>query len=135
MFNLWKTSLYDLQIFAGIEKEIVDEIVAGCPNELFKKGEIIMEQGDTPDGKGYIIRSGTVKVEVNNEEVSTLEQGEFFGEIALLNEEERSATITATKDLETIVLSQDDIFTMIENDENNINKEIMRRMEENLENE
>jgi len=59
----------------------------------------------------------------------------MFGEIALLNEEARTATIIAEEDVETIVLSQDILFTMIENDNNSINKEIMRRMEENLENE
>jgi len=131
--NIFQTSVYDLQIFEGIEKPIVDMIIAECPIELFKKGEVIMEQGDAPDGKGYILKSGKVQVSVNNEEVAILETGEIFGEMALLNEEERSATIKAAKDLETIVLSQDDIFTMIENDENTINKEIMRRMEENLE--
>ena len=69
------------------------------------------------------------------EEITVLEKGDIFGEIALLNEEERSANIKALSNLETIVLSQEDIFTMIENDENTINKEIIRRMEENLENE
>lgn len=132
---MFGTSVYELQIFSGIERPIVDMIVDDCPREMFKKGEIIMEQGDMPDGKWYIIKSGKVQVSVNDEEITVLEKGDIFGEIALLNEEERSATIKALSNLETIVLSQEDIFTMIENDENTINKEIIRRMEENLENE
>jgi len=59
----------------------------------------------------------------------------MFGEIALLNEEPRSATIVAKTDTTAIVLSQEILFQMIENDDNSINKEVMRRMEENLERE
>lgn len=132
---MFETSVYKLEIFAGIEASIVDMIIANCPTEVFKKWEIIIEQGEAPNGKWYIIKSGKVWVSVDNTEVAQLWSGEIFGEIALLNEEERSATITALQDVVTIVLSQDDIFTMIENDENTINKEIMRRMEENLERE
>lgn len=130
---MFETSVYKLAIFTGIETSIVDMIIENCPTEVFKKWEIIIEQGEAPDGKWYIIKSGKVWVSVDNAEVAQLWAGEIFGEIALLNEEERSATIVALQDVVTIVLSQDDIFTMIENDENNINKEIMRRMEENLE--
>lgn len=57
----------------------------------------------------------------------------MFGEIALLNEELRSATVVAESDVSVAILSQDALFEMIENDDNSINKEIMRRMEENLE--
>lgn len=131
---MFETSVYKLQIFSGIAPEVVDMIIAECPTELFKKGEVIMNEGDTPDGKWYILKSGKVQVSIGGIEVAVLEKGEIFWEIALLNEEERTATITALKDLETIVLSQQDIFTMIENDENTINKEIMRRMESNLDN-
>jgi hypothetical protein len=43
--------------------------------------------------------------------------------------------VVATSNTTVIVISQDMLFEMINNDDNSINKEIMRRMEENLENE
>lgn len=132
---MFETSVYKLKIFSGIDPIVVDTIIAECPIEPFKKWEIIIEEWDIPDGKGYIIKSGKVQVQINEEIVAELETWEIFWEMALLNEESRSATVLAMSDLETIVLSQEDIFTMIENDENTINKEIMRRMEQNLENE
>jgi CRP-like cAMP-binding protein len=61
-----------------------------------------------------------------------LSAGNIVGEIALLNEEERTATVQATSDTTMIVLTLDDLIDMINSDENKINKEIMRRIEENL---
>ena len=130
---MFETSVYKLKIFAGVDSAVVDMIIAECPTQHFKKWEVIMEQGDAPDGKWYIIKSGQVQVFLNAEEVANLKKGEIFWEMALLNEEKRSASIKVSENLKTIVLSQQHIFTMIENDENQINKEIMRRMEENLE--
>lgn len=132
---MFETSIYNLHIFKGIEESIIDDIIEKCPREFFKKWKVIIQQWEMSNGKGYIIRSGKVKVCINGKQIAELSTGDIFWEIALLNEESRSATIEAIKELETIVVSQEDIINMINSDENNINKEIMRRIEENLENE
>lgn len=124
-----------LKIFEGIETSVVEDIVNSAKRENFAAGEVIMQQGDHPSGTGYIIEHGSVSVSVNMLETATLWEGDIFWEIALLNEEARTATVIAQTEVQAIVLSQDVLFHMIENDDNIINKEIMRRMEENLENE
>jgi CRP-like cAMP-binding protein len=98
-------------------------------------GEIIMQQGDAPNSTGYIIESGSVNVSIDGEQKAELSVGDIFGEIALLNEEPRSATVVTRSDTTVIIISQDILFEMINNDDNSINKEIIRRMEENLETE
>lgn len=129
----WKVQ--GLKIFEWIDESVVQEILDTAKRQNFAPGEIIMEQGDHPNGTGYIIEEWTVDVWVNMEQTATLSEGEIFGEIALLNEEPRTATIVAKQEVIALILSQDILFHMIENDDNSINKEIMRRMEENLENE
>lgn len=124
-----------LQIFSGIDASVVQEILNTANRQTFATGEIIMEQWDFPNGSGYIIEDGSVDVWVNMEQTATLEEGDIFWEIALLNEEPRTATLIAKSEVTAIIISQDMLFHMIENDDNSINKEIMRRMEENLENE
>lgn len=61
-----------LKIFAGIDQAIVEQILANAQHETFQAGETIMQQGDLPDGKGYIIKSGKVQVLLHSKEVSTL---------------------------------------------------------------
>lgn len=133
--GIFGSKVNTLKIFEGIDTATVQDILNNASRKWFSAGETIMEQGDFPNGTGYIIDHGSVDVFVNGEKTATLEEGDMFGEIALLNEEPRTATIVAQNDVITIILSQETLFQMIENDDNSINKEIMRRMEENLENE
>lgn len=124
-----------LKIFEWIPDSVVQTIIDSSQREHFAPGEVIMDQDEHPNGKGYIIEVGSVEVSINNKETTELREGDIFWEIALLNEEPRTARITAKTALTAIVLTQDTLFHMIEHDDNSINKEIMRRMEENLENE
>lgn len=130
-----REKIQNLSIFKGIENSVVEEIIANAAREVFKSWETIMQQWDFPNSTGYIIESGNVDVSIDDVIKANLSEWDIFGEIALLNEEPRSATVIATKDTTVIVISQDMLFEMINNDDNSINKEIMRRMEENLENE
>jgi CRP-like cAMP-binding protein len=128
-------SVKKLKIFEGIDDTIVENILSEAQREDFWVGQIIIEQGEHPDGKGYIIESWSVDVWVYGKQTAVLSTWDIFWEIALLNEEPRTASVIARETTTVIVLSQETLFAMIENDDNTINKEIMRRMEENLENE
>lgn len=124
-----------LAIFSGIDESVITEILKNASRETFASGETIMQQGDFPNSTGYIIEEGSVDVSIDGNPTAKLTSGDMFGEIALLNEEPRTATIVAESDVSVVVISQDMLFEMINNDDNSINKEIMRRMEENLESE
>ena len=127
-------TIYNLAIFKWIEKETVKSIITNCEEENFAKGELVMIQWAQSNGKWYIIKNWTVKISINWTKIVDLSAGNIVWEIALLNEEERTATVEATSDTTMIVLTLDDLIDMINSDENNINKEIMRRIEENIEN-
>lgn len=133
--NLFTKNIAKLKIFHWIDDEVVKEILTRSSKETFPKDFTIIEEWAFPDWKGYIINSGDVSVSIAGQKIVRLYEWNMFGEIALLNEEPRTATVVAESDVEVIVLSQDILLEMIQNDDNTINKEIMRRMEENLENE
>jgi small-conductance mechanosensitive channel len=73
--------------------------------KLFAEGERILSQGDETR-TFYIVRRGEVVVEVDGMEVGRLGPGEFFGELALLAGDRRTATVSAT--CETEVFEIDD---------------------------
>ncbi len=127
-------NIYNLTIFSWIDRETVNSIIQNCDEENFAAEEVIFEQWEDSNGRGYIIKSGKVKVSINGQKIVELWEWDIVWEIALLNEEERTASVTAIGNSVMIVLTIDDLIDMINNDENTINKEIMRRIEENLEN-
>lgn len=128
-------NIYDLEIFSWIEKDIVDEILKSSKIERFSFWEYVILQWDESNGKWYIIKSWEVLVEINNQEIKKLSTWEIFWEIALLNEEQRVASIKViSENAEFLILSQDDLIEMVNNWSELINKNIMQRLEENLKN-
>lgn len=74
------------------------------------QGETVIKQGDKAEGPGasfYIIESGTFTVVVNNSEVSKLTSGKSFGELALLHNTPRAATIVADTPARLFQLGRD----------------------------
>jgi CRP-like cAMP-binding protein len=125
-------TVYALKIFQWIDKDVVDNIILNCRDKTFGEGEMIMAEGETSNGEWYIIKSGRVAISIKGQKIAELGQWDIFGEIALLNEEDRTATVTTISPVEVIVLTLNDLIDMINSDENNINKEIMKRIEENI---
>lgn len=124
--------IYSLKIFTWLEKHIIDIIIKNSPSEIFYPGEIIIIEWTPSNGKGYIIQSWSVKVEIGWKNITTLWVWEIFWEIALLNEDLRTATISAISQTEVIILNQENIIEMINNGNESINKDIMDRLEYNL---
>ena len=127
-------AIYNLKIFSWMDKEIVERIILKCEEEKFSKGEIIIAEWEKSNGKWYIIKNGKVSIYIKWNKIAELWSWDIIWEIALLNEEIRTATVKALEDVETIVLTLDNLVEMINNDDNSINKKIIRRIEENLTN-
>lgn len=75
--------------------------------KLYKKDETIFEEDSKGDSM-YVIKSGAVKIikKVKNQEntIAVLNPGEFFGEMALLDGQPRSAAVRATTDSEVYMI-------------------------------
>lgn len=73
--------------------------------ETFPKKTNVITQGETGD-KFYILEKGVVKIYKDGKEMGTIESGGYFGELALLTDQPRAATITVSSD-EAIILAID----------------------------
>ena len=78
--------------------------------KTFRKGDIIIKKGSYGTS-AYVIKSGRVEVSdlVNNKKIvlGILEQGQIFGEMGLVEDQPRSATVTALEDVQSAVLNRD----------------------------
>jgi hypothetical protein len=85
----------------------------------YKRGEIIIHEGD-PGLEAYIITAGSVVVSriFNNKNyvLATLKDGQIFGEMGLIEDAPRSATITALTDVTTISIDRDGFNHLLQHD-------------------
>ena len=104
-----------------------DEAMARCAGSLrsrrYRRNETIFHQGDPGDSL-YVIESGSVKIVLPDPEgeegaiIATLGAGDFFGELALLDGEEHSATAVALEPTEALVLRRDAFDRLVDEDPN-----------------
>lgn len=91
-------SLSRVPLFSGVDREKLARLADQMAERSFSKGESATEEG----GGGaafWVIEDGEATVSVKGEVVRTIGAGDYFGEIALLDEGVRSATVTAATDL------------------------------------
>jgi CRP/FNR family cyclic AMP-dependent transcriptional regulator len=84
----------------------------------YKAGEPVFYQGDPGLGM-YIIREGEVSIRISerdgeDKELAVLSEGDFFGELALLDESPRSAAAVCKTDCSLIGFFRTDLFELIE---------------------
>ncbi len=125
-------NIYTLKIFDWFDKEIVDSIVNNCEIRKYNLWELIIIEWEDSNWEWYILKTGKVSISISGKKIVELNPWDIFWEIALLNEEERTASVSAITDIEVIVLNIEHLIEIINNDWNNINKIIIDRIEENL---
>lgn len=91
-------SLRRVDLFAGLNRREVAQIARLFKERRFSRGETVTKEG-SGGAAFFLIESGEATVSVGGKERSTLGPGDYFGEIALIDEGARTATITAADDL------------------------------------
>ena len=93
------------ELFRNTSDSLIIKICLLMSKEKFSPKSIIMNEGEMGD-KFYLIKNGKVIVKKHNKLVREMEQGSCFGEMALLVNEPRSATIEASTNVTTYVLTK-----------------------------
>ena len=99
-------------IFAPLPLATVELLATQLSPHRFGPGEVVMTEGE-PGDRFHLIAEGTASVSVAGEARPTLRVGEGFGEIALLRDIPRTATVTAIEPLRTLSLPRDAFLAAI----------------------
>ena len=85
-------------LFSTLDKKEVQGLASSMKERTFNEGDTIAKEGQSGIGF-FIIDEGEAAVSVGGEERATLGHGDYFGEIALIDDGARTATITAKSPL------------------------------------
>jgi CRP/FNR family cyclic AMP-dependent transcriptional regulator len=90
--------LADVPLFSRLEKRDRERLAQRMKGRSWSEGETVIEEGR--GGAGFwVVESGSATVSIRGEPVRGLGPGDHFGEIALLDDGPRTATVTAATDL------------------------------------
>ena len=101
-----------LAIFRTLPPATVNQLSGALIAVHATAGEQIINEGDRGD-RFYVIGKGEVDVSSDGRHVATLGEGEYFGEIALLRDVPRTATVTAKGDVELYALERDEFLSAV----------------------
>jgi CRP/FNR family transcriptional regulator len=91
-------TLKKVPLFAGLDNKELSQIASGMRERRFKAGDAVTQEGQRGVGF-FVVEEGEAAVNVGGEERGVVGPGDYFGEIALINESPRTATLTARTDM------------------------------------
>ncbi len=111
------TILKRIPVFKDLGNRELARVERILHRRIYHQGEIIFSQGDPGFGM-YIIESGMVSIVLMPSQhcVAELSDGEFFGELTLLDESPRNASAISQTDCKMLCFFQPDLFDLINRD-------------------
>ncbi|MCR4421775.1 MAG: cyclic nucleotide-binding domain-containing protein [Spirochaetales bacterium] len=110
--------LKKIPLFSNFSEKELKSIASLVKEREYKKGDIIVKQGD--EGVGlFIIKKGKVKVSKTIAsgkilDIAVHSDGEYFGELSMLDNKPRTATVTALEDTTTLIMTYWEFKALLE---------------------
>jgi len=108
--------LGDVPLFAGISAESMSRLAAVAGEQEFTAGQFIVRQGQVGTGL-YVIVDGSVQVVRGaNDVLATLTAGDFFGELSVIDQQPRNASVQAAQPTTVLAVASWDLLALLEQD-------------------
>src|SRR6267378_1610666 len=112
-------AIRSVPLFASLDDEAAGELRDLLRTRDVAAGAALFRTGDNGDAM-YLIESGRVRITITDDDKKTitlaeLAQGDFFGEMAIIDGKQRSADATVSEDARLAVLSRDSFLRFIDN--------------------
>jgi CRP-like cAMP-binding protein len=100
-------------LFEGLSRDELKELAKVTEDLEVEEGKVLCREGETAQ-EFFVIVDGEVEVTRDGSRLANLSDGDFFGEIALLEDIRRTATVRATKPLRFFVLTRQSFWNLID---------------------
>uniref|UniRef100_A0A7S1SIN5 Cyclic nucleotide-binding domain-containing protein n=1 Tax=Tetraselmis chuii TaxID=63592 RepID=A0A7S1SIN5_9CHLO len=107
-----KPLIMRVPFFQEVSEGFIESLVLYLQPEVFLNGEIIIKEGVIAR-EMFFLNLGSVRISKNGFDIVTLHEGNYFGEIGLLLNAPRSATVAATSDCEVYVLHKTSLLEVL----------------------
>jgi MFS family permease len=104
--------LREIPIFGPLPAATIEELASHVVPVRVSAGDVVIRQGETGD-RFYVVTRGEVDVDVDGRPGDVLGEGDYFGEIALLRDVPRTATVRARTDAELLALDRDEFIAAV----------------------
>ncbi len=103
--------LAGIPLFAGLSKHDLEQVARWADEVDVPEGKRLLEEGRLPH-EFFVVEEGRAVVSQGGRSIAELGPGDFFGEIAVLAEERRTATVTAATPMRLVVMTDRDFREM-----------------------
>jgi MFS family permease len=101
-----------IEIFAQLPEPVLERLAAGATAVSAAADQVVVSRGEAGN-HFYVIAAGRASVELDDGATRELRPGEFFGEIALLRDVPRTATVRAVEPLRLYAVERDDFIAAV----------------------
>ena len=110
--------LSSIPLFSGLSDESLAHLSGHIQHQQYTRNAIIFNEGDQSDSL-YIVNQGKIKIYISNNEgqdmlLKTLGPGDYFGELALIDQEPRTASAKTQCDCHVSVISSENMLMCLE---------------------
>jgi CRP-like cAMP-binding protein len=106
--------LAGVPLFSRLDKDGLRQVAQLADEIDLPAGKVLTHQGASAH-EFFLVLQGTLSVERDGKEVATMKEGDFFGEIGLLDRAPRTATVTANTPVRVFVLAHREFNTLMAN--------------------
>lgn len=112
--------LRKINLFESFSDPELEKISQICKGEYYKAGETVFKEGDIGE-KCYMILKGEIRISkfipnIGEEALAVMKEGEYFGEMALIDNYPRSAHAIATTEVSLLTLKKTDLQNILISD-------------------
>jgi voltage-gated potassium channel len=108
--------LAGVPMLASLDRKHLQSLARDFTERTFPAGSVVVREGDEHGIGFFVVAEGEGTVTIDGNQVAKVGPGSYFGEVALISDRVRTATVTATTDLRCLVMTFWDFRAFVRGD-------------------